>query len=95
MLDFLRLFASQESHNIRNHMGHGTAQAFLLQIHVMDVFPVKSGRVGIEVRRGRKDLRVSGPAHALIPLGAVGGHIQEVADLAPESILKQLIDLPI
>ena len=34
-------------------------------------------------------LRVAGPAQPLVPLRAVRGHIQEIAPLAPEGILRQ------
>ena len=45
--------------------------------------------------RGREHLRVARPAETLVPLRAVRGHIKEIAQLPPPSVVHQLIQLGI
>ncbi len=47
----------------------------------------------VEIRCGAdEDLGVACPAQALIPLWAVGGHVQEIPALAPDDVGKELIE---
>ena len=52
----------------------------------------EGGHVQIFAGGGRDDGRVAGPAQALVPLGAIGGDIQEVVKLAPQGVVEQLVD---
>ena len=47
--------------------------------------------IHIETGRGRKDLRIAGPAKAFIPLWTIGGHIDKVTFLPPDNIVLQLV----
>ena len=47
----------------------------------------------VEIGRGtHEDLGIARPTQTLIPLGAVGGHVQEVPALAPDDVGKELIE---
>jgi hypothetical protein len=50
------------------------------------------GAVVEEAGRGREDLDVARPAQALVALGAVGGHVEEVAPHAPHDVLVEPVD---
>ena len=56
--------------------------------------PLGKELLHIVVVAGRldKNLRVAGPAEAFVPLGAVGGNVEEIALLTPENIGDQLIE---
>ena len=53
--------------------------------------PQKAVYVRVVNRRGAEDLRVPGPAHALVALGAVRGNGEEIGILAPADVAVELI----
>ena len=61
-----------------HYVGHVSAQFFLFLIKIVPELGVEG--VGIHVIAGgaAEDLGVSGPPHALVPLGAVRGGIEEI-----------------
>ena len=77
----------------RHYMRHRTADDALLRPHIPKVFAVKGRHIHIVAGCLRENLGISGPAKALVSLGAVRGNIQEIVLLTPEGILKQLVDL--
>ena len=79
--------------DVRYIVGHGPAQC-LLFVHQVLLELVEEGP-GIHVIAGcrRKDLRIARPAQALIALGAVGGHVQEIGLESPDRIFVQPVDL--
>jgi hypothetical protein len=50
-------------------------------------FGEKASDIPVECRRAQKDLGVTRPAHALIPLRAVSGNIHEIAFLTPNDVV--------
>src|SRR5439155_8053048 len=63
-----------------------------LRVHQLaDPFGVKSCRVGIVGCRPNIDLRIAGPAKALVALGAVGGQIDEIGALSPNDVFEKAI----
>ena len=75
---------------VGHHMGHA-ALGGLLQGHVPQPLAEEGVRVAQEGGRPAEDLRVARPAHALVPLGAVRGNVQEVVLQAPLNVVLQLI----
>ncbi len=61
-------------------------------MHVVHIFAVEAVTVPKQAGRFGKDLGVSGPAQTLVPLGAVGGQVQEVPLLAPAYVFKKAVD---
>ncbi len=68
------------------------------------VFPLVCGHVGkpfceelfhIVIQAGGADkcLGIAGPAEPFVALGTVCGHIQEIALLAPDDIVKKPVEL--
>ena len=79
---------------VRQNIGDHAADAAVRELvrgHVMEPFAEEAFHI-IEVgSRADEDLRVAGPAQALVPLGAVRGNVQEVAPLAPDDVGEELI----
>ena len=75
-----------------NHIRNHSARPRLLTGHIMEEFSVKC--VGVRHQNGsrREDLGVSRPSHPLIPLGAVGRHVDEVVLHAPFRVQDQAVD---
>ncbi len=46
----------------------------------------------LKLARADKDLRVAGPAEAFVALRAVGGDFEEVALLAPDDVVLELLE---
>ena len=65
----------------------------VLRIGVEIDEPLGEERCDVEVVRGGGDeeLRIAGPAEALIALRAVGGDFEVVALLAPDDVVEQLV----
>ena len=76
---------------VGDHHRNG-AIAPLLEPEVPEPTGEKGGAVHVETRGRREDLNVAGPAEALVALGAVGGEFQEVAVLAPDDVVLELVD---
>ena len=74
-------------------MRHRATVKFLLEVHIVEIFGEE--RRGIHIKAGgtTENLCITGPTHPLIPLRAIGGNIQEVALLAPERVMNQLVYL--
>ena len=72
-----------------HHVGHAALQDALLGAHIPEVFPIESGHVQALAGGGRDGLRVARPAQALVPLGAVAGHVQKIVLHAPEGVLEE------
>ena len=51
----------------------------LVGSHVLQPFGIEGGCIHIEAGCGGKNLCIACPAQSLIPLGTIGGHIQEVS----------------
>lgn len=73
-------------------MGNRPLVVGLLHPHVIQILPVEGIAVRQIARRGDKDLGIRRPAHPLIPLGTVRGHIDKVALLSPGNIGQQMIE---
>ena len=59
--------------------------------HVHEPFAKESIYIHVKGSGADKRLGVPGPTEALVALGAVGGHFQEVALLTPEDIVFKLV----
>ena len=73
------------------HIGKGTFGG----LGVLDVdhpFLEEGGDVHVERGGADEDLSVPHPTEALVALRAVGRHAQEVAALAPDDVLLELVD---
>ena len=77
---------------VGDHVGHHAVPRLLLRPDVVQIFSEERIAVPLKAGGRREDLRVAGPAHALIPLGAVRGHVDEVAPLPPFDVGDQLVD---
>ena len=75
---------------VGHHMGYA-ALGGLLQRHVPQPLAEEGIRVAQEGGRPAENLRVPRPAHALVPLGAVRGDVQEVVLQAPLYVVLQLV----
>ena len=76
------------SEDVGNHPGQAAARV-LIGGEICQPLRKESGDVHVERRGWREDLRVAGPAEPLIPLRAIGGHVEEVAALPPDDVLLQ------
>ena len=72
--------------------GHRALVIPLFLPHVVEEVVEEGGHVQIFAGGGGDDGRVAGPAQALVPLGAVGGDVQEVVKLPPHGVVEQLVD---
>ena len=78
----------EAGHNVR----HLAAAGRLLGSHIPQILGIEGGAVPQVTGRGGKHLGVAGPAQPLVPLGAVGGRIQEIVKLAPPGVGDQPVD---
>ena len=76
---------------IGHHMGYA-ALGGLVGGHILQPLAEEGVRPPKVAGRAAENLRVAGPAHALVALGAVGGHVQEVAPQPPFDVVFQLVD---
>ena len=76
-----------------NDIGYHALQRLLLRPYVMQIFAIESVSIPETAGGGREDIGVTCPAHTLVPLRAVGGHIQEIAPQAPCRVFDQPIYL--
>ncbi|CDD27654.1 unknown [Firmicutes bacterium CAG:94] len=74
-------------------MGNAAPADFLLLPHIPAVLVVKGRAVHDKAGGGAEHLGVARPAHALVPLGAVGGHVHKVVLLAPLGVENQAVHL--
>ncbi len=77
----------------RNNHRHHPAAFCLFESTIIAEFGKERAGIHVETSRAREHLCVPSPTQALITLRAIGGDIQEVAFLAPESILEQPVYL--
>ena len=63
----------------------------LVRGHVAQPLREEAGHVHVEARGAREGLGIPGPAQPLVPLRAVGGHVEEVALLSPEDVVLELV----
>ena len=76
--------------DVGHHHGH-VAVHRLLQGQVAQVLAEEGVGVHVQTGGAAEDLGVARPAHALVPLGAVGGAVHEVGLLPPQAVAEQLI----
>ena len=75
--------------------GHDVGHAPVRELvggHVPQPLREEAGHVHVEGGGAREDLGVARPAQALVALRAVGGHVEEVALLAPDDVVLELVD---
>ncbi len=78
-----------------NHVGHGPAVGPLFQGQVVEVLGVKGIAVPLIAGGGGEHLGVPRPAHALVPLGAVSGHVDEIPLLPPLNVGDEPVHQPV
>ena len=74
---------------------HGVGQAAggqLLGLDVAQPLLQKAAQLKVVQSRGGKDVDITGPAHALVALGAVGGNVHKVGLGAPGDVGLQLVE---
>src|SRR5512132_2845032 len=71
---------------------HETVRCLLLRCKILQ--PVAKEILHIEQVGGGgcEDCDVTGPSEALVPLWAIGGHVEEVAACSPDNVSMQLIE---
>ena len=77
------------------HIRHHAMELFLFRSQVKEELAVECRAVSEETCCGHEHLCVRSPAHTLVPLRAVRGHVQEIPLLSPADVGDQLIDLPV
>ena len=71
----------------------GDAAVGLLGVaHILHPFVEEAADIHVEGGGAAEDLGVAGPAEALVALGAIGGHLEEIAFLAPDDVVLKLIE---
>ena len=80
--------------DLGNYMGHAAVRACSAQKSMScRYFWKKAAECMFKQAVAAEDLGVAGPAHALVALGAVGGHVQEVVPLAPQGVQGKAVYL--
>ena len=73
----------------RHHAGNTAVQQLLLAAEILHEFAEEACCILMIAGRVAEDLNIPCPTHALVPLGAVGGNVQEVALQAPLAVKIQ------
>ena len=76
---------------IRDDVRDGAVR-LLVGRHVAQPLGEEAGHVHVEGGGAGEDLRVARPAQPLVALRAVGGDVHEVAALAPEDVVLELVE---
>ena len=76
-----------DRHGLRYH----SVQILLLLIQVKQILFIERVSIREIAGCGGKHLGISGPPHPLIPLGAVGGHVQEIPSHSPLHVGDQSV----
>ena len=76
-----------------HHVRHAAAALALLKGHIAHELGVEGRAAHLVAGGGAEHLRVARPAHALVALRAIGGHIHKVAALPPQGVFAQAVHL--
>jgi hypothetical protein len=79
---------------LAEHVGDHEGDAAVGELiggHILQPFGQEGGDVHVERRRSRERLRVARPSKPLVALRTIGRHVHEIAFLAPDNVVLQLI----
>src|SRR5208337_587633 len=78
-------------HDSRNVGPTNRTVILLIEGEILEPFGIKRGGIVIEGSGAGKDLGVSSPTQALVPLRAIRGNVEEISFLPPDNVVLKLI----